>query len=73
MLASERRSDRWAPWWAYVIALVATNQLRTRLLVPDGMATWLQFVIGVVSMLAVATLVTVIYRAVKGSPGGVRR
>lgn len=72
-MASEQRSDRWAPWWVYVIALVATNQLRTQLLIPDGMATWLQIVIGVVSMLVVATLVTVIYRAVKGSPRGVRR
>ena len=28
MQAREQRLSRWAPWWVYVIAIVATNQLR---------------------------------------------
>jgi cytochrome c biogenesis protein CcdA len=46
---------RWAPWWVYVIAIVVTNQLRTRYLLPDDLATWLQIVLGAV-MLAYALL-----------------
>lgn len=65
MEARERRPARWAPWWAYVIAIVVTNQLRTRYLVPEDLATWLQVVIGVSSMALVAALVTVAYRAVR--------
>ena len=72
-MTTAQRSARWAPWWIYVLAIVATNQLRTQLLIPEGMATWLQVVIGVASMLAVAILVTVAYRALKGSPRGARR
>jgi hypothetical protein len=64
MAAQERqRPARWAPWWVYVIAIVVTNQLRTRYLVPDDLATWLQIVIGVGSIALVAALVTLVYRA----------
>jgi hypothetical protein len=61
-----RRPARWAPWWAYVIAIVVTNQLRTRYLVPEDLATWLQVVIGLGSMVLVAVLVTAVYRALRG-------
>lgn len=60
-----RRPARWAPWWVYVIALVVTNQLRTRYLVPEDLATWLQLVVGVGSMALVAAPVTVVYRAIR--------
>jgi hypothetical protein len=53
---------RWAPWWVYVIAIVVTNQLRTRYLVPDDLATWLQAVIGVGAIVLVAVLVTAVWR-----------
>ena len=56
---------RWAPWWVYVIAIVVTNQLRTRYLLPDDLATWLQIVIGVGSIALVAVLVTAVYRAIR--------
>jgi hypothetical protein len=62
------RQARWAPWWVYVIAIVVTNQLRTQLLMPDDLATWLELVIGVGSIALVATLVTVAYRATRTSP-----
>ena len=66
MQAQERqRSARWAPWWVYVIALVATNQLRTQWLVPGGLATWLEVVIGLGSMALVAALVTAVYRVTR--------
>jgi hypothetical protein len=63
--AQRRRPARWAPWWAYVIAIVVTNQLRARYLVPEELATWLQVVIGLGSMVLVAALVTVVYRALR--------
>lgn len=59
----QERQARWAPWWVYVIAIVVTNQLRVRLLMPDDLATWLEVVIGVGSMALVAALVTAAYRA----------
>jgi hypothetical protein len=59
-----RRPARWAPWWVYVIAIVVTNQLRM-LWQPDDLATWLEVVIGVTAMALVATVVTVLYRAVR--------
>jgi hypothetical protein len=64
----QRRQARWAPWWVYVIAIVATNQLRTQLLTPNDLATWLEVVIGLGSMALVATLVTVAYRATRTAP-----
>jgi hypothetical protein len=59
------RSARWAPWWVYVIAIVVANQLRTRYLVPEDLATWLQIVIGMSSIALVVVLVTAVYRAVR--------
>jgi hypothetical protein len=64
----QERQARWAPWWAYVTAIVVTNQLRTQLLMPDDLATWLEVVIGVGSMALVAVLVTVAYRATRTPP-----
>jgi hypothetical protein len=60
-----RRRSRWAPWWVYVIAIVVTNLVRTRLLQPEGLATWLEIALGVGSMALVAALVTVVYRATR--------
>jgi hypothetical protein len=64
----QERQARWAPWWVYVIAIVITNQIRTQLLMPDDLATWLEVVIGVGSMALVATPVTVAYRATRTPP-----
>jgi hypothetical protein len=50
---------------AYVIAIVVANQLRTRYLVPEELATWLQVALGVGSIALVAALVTVVYRAIR--------
>jgi hypothetical protein len=60
-----RPPARWAPWWAYVIPIVVANQLRTWLLAPAGLAAWAQIVLGVLSIAAVAALVTVVYRAIR--------
>jgi hypothetical protein len=60
-----RQQRRWAPWWVYVIALIVTNQVRTLALQPDDLALWLEIALGVGSMALVATVITVIYRAVR--------
>jgi hypothetical protein len=66
MQAQERRrSARWAPWWVYLIAIVVTNQVRTRWLVPEELATWLDVVIGLGSIALVVALVTVVYRVTR--------
>jgi hypothetical protein len=66
MQAQERqRSARWAPWWVYLIAIVVTNQVRSRWLVPEDLATWLQVVIGLASIALVVAAVTAIWRAIR--------
>jgi hypothetical protein len=66
MQAQDRQTPaRWAPWWAYVIAIVVTNQIRTRWLMPDDLATWLEVVIGAGSIALVAVVVTAVYRAIR--------
>ena len=62
MQARTQRPARWAPWWLYVIALVVTNQLRVQWLQPEGLATWLEVVIGVSAMALVAAVVTAVWR-----------
>ena len=59
-----QRSARWAPWWVYAIAIVASNQLRM-LWQPDDLATGLEIVLGVTAMALVAAVVTVVYRAIR--------
>jgi hypothetical protein len=63
--APEQRSTRWAPWWLYVIAIVVTNQLRTRWLLPEGMALWLEIAVGLASIALVVAVVTAVWRAVR--------
>jgi hypothetical protein len=60
-----QRPARWAPWWLYVIAIVTTNQLRTRLLMPDDLATWLEIAIGAGSIALVVAVVTAVHRATR--------
>jgi hypothetical protein len=55
-MTTNSASTGWAPWWVYLIAIVATDQLRSQLLIPDGTDTWLQILIRVASMLVVAFL-----------------
>jgi hypothetical protein len=62
MQARVRRRARWAPWWAYVIAIVVTNQLRVQWLRLEDLATWLEVVIGVGAMALVAAVVTAAWR-----------
>jgi hypothetical protein len=62
MQARARGRARWAPWWAYVIAIVVTNQLRVQWLQLEDLATWLEVVIGVGAMALVAAVVTAAWR-----------
>ena len=43
-------------------ALVVTNQVRVQRLQPEGLATWLEVVIGVSAMALVAAVVTAVWR-----------
>jgi hypothetical protein len=65
MQAQQPRSTRWAPWWLYVLAIVLTNQLRTQVLQPDDLATWLEIVIGLTSIALVVAAVTAIWRVTR--------
>jgi hypothetical protein len=62
MEARAQRHVRWAPWWAYVVAIVVTNQVRVQWLQPEELATWLEIVIGVGAMALVAAAVTAVWR-----------
>ena len=65
MQARAQRSARWAPWWAYLVAIVVANQVRVQWLQPEELATWLELVIGVAAMALVAAAVTAVYRVVR--------
>jgi undecaprenyl pyrophosphate phosphatase UppP len=61
-MTTYEQPDRWAPWWAYVIAIGATNQVHMGIFLRDATATWLRIVFGVASILVVTAVVTLIYR-----------
>jgi hypothetical protein len=62
MEARAQRHARWAPWWAYVVAIVVTNQARVQWLQPEELATWQEIAIGVGAMALVAAAVTAVWR-----------
>jgi len=66
MQATNRQaSARWAPWWAYLVAIVATNLVRISWLQPEEWPTWLEAIVGIGSIAFVVVLVTAVYRATR--------
>jgi uncharacterized membrane protein YdcZ (DUF606 family) len=53
---------RFAPWWAYLVPILATNYLRQVLLPPSEVGDALSVALFVATTAVVALLVTTLYR-----------
>jgi hypothetical protein len=60
--ASRGAGSRWAPWWAYVVPILALNYLRQVLISPDDLGDAANVAMFVGLTLAVAAVVTVVHR-----------
>jgi hypothetical protein len=59
---SPEPASRWAPWWAYVLAIVPAN-LSKELVMPDDAAWWLRPGLTAAIVILGLAFVTAIYRA----------
>jgi hypothetical protein len=55
--------SRWAPWWAYLIPMLALNYLRQVVLPPDRVGGALSAALAIAIVAAVAVVVTALHRA----------
>jgi hypothetical protein len=59
---TEQRTDRWPPWWVYLIVIVASNGVR-RVVFPRGdMSIMLDVVIALGFTAVIVVLTTMVYR-----------
>lgn len=61
----DRQSNRWAPWWLYVLVIAPANMGKQQLL-PAGASWWLVAGTTAVTILAGLAAVTAVYRASQG-------
>lgn len=54
----------WAPWWAYVVPILALNYLRQVLISPDDVGDVANVAMFAVLSVAVVVLLTLAYRGV---------
>jgi hypothetical protein len=59
---SPEPASRWAPWWAYVVAIAPAN-LGKELVLPDDTAWWLRPGLTAVIAIVAIAFVTAVYRA----------
>jgi hypothetical protein len=65
---SSRRS-RWAPWWAYLVPILAINYLRIALVPPGDVGDAVSVALFAATTLAVAVVVTAVHRLITASSG----
>jgi hypothetical protein len=68
------RGRRWAPWWAYLVPILAVNDLRIALVPPGDVGDAVSVALFAATTLAVAVVVTALHRlrrapAAAPSPG----
>lgn len=56
-------SDRWAPWWVYVVAIAGANYVR-QVIVPTG-RTALDVALFAAVVVVVAVVVTIAFRVIR--------
>ena len=69
MTTSRRPQDsgRWAPWWAYLVPILALNSLRQVLVPPGDVGDGVSVALAVSTAAAVAVLVTALHRSLRGT------
>ena len=60
--ARRRAASPWAPWWAYVVPILALNYLRQVLIRPDDVGDAVNVALFAALTLIVAVVVTVVHR-----------
>jgi hypothetical protein len=70
-MRTERQSNRWAPWWVYVLVIAPANLGKQQLL-PDDTAWWLVVTSTAATVLVGIAVITAVYRAstALGAPEG---
>jgi|Tabmets5t2r1_1033131.scaffolds.fasta_scaffold114874_2 hypothetical protein len=70
-MRTERQSNRWAPWWVYVLVIAPVNLGKQQLL-PDDTAWWLVVTSTAATVLVGIAVITAVYRAstALGAPEG---
>jgi hypothetical protein len=56
------QQGRWAPWWAYLIAIALINQLRQQLVGREA-ADWIHVITAIPLAAVVFAAVTIVYRS----------
>ena len=57
--------SRWAPWWAYLIPILAVNYLRQALVPPGDVGDLVSVTLVATTTAVVATVVTALYRLLR--------
>lgn len=66
-------NNRWAPWWLYVVLIVAGNWARQAVLPPDTVPTWGNATLALATAATLFVLITVLHRVLRRPSGTVRR
>jgi hypothetical protein len=61
-MRTERQSNRWAPWWAYVLVIAPANLGKQQLL-PGDTSWWLVVASTAAIVLVGIAVITAVYRA----------
>jgi hypothetical protein len=62
-MTTPRTPARWAPWWAYVVPILALSYLRQALVPPAEVGDALSIALFVLTAVAVAAIVTAVHRS----------
>ena len=63
--STRARRSRWAPWWAYLVPIVAVNYLRQALAAPDEVGDLVSVALFAATTIAVVVVVTTLQRALE--------
>lgn len=59
------RSSRWAPWWAYFVAILSVNYLRQALVPTEEVGDGVSVALFAATTVLVAVVVTALHRRVR--------
>lgn len=61
--ATHSRRPRWAPWWACLVPVIASNYLRQVIVAPQEVGDLVSVALFAATTVAVVVVVTALYRA----------
>ena len=63
--STRSRRSRWAPWWAYLVPILAVNYLRQALVARDQVGDLVSVALFAATTVAVVVVVTTLQRALR--------